>query len=56
MKSNDVYIAYVMSYMWVIEAVFKKWVIAYYSRMKWKFKIFDPFKSPKFYAEFIGDK
>jgi len=31
---------YIMSQMWVIDAFFKKWVIAHYSRMEKNFKIF----------------
>ena len=33
------YIAYVLSHMWVVEVFFKKWVIAHYSRTEYNFKI-----------------
>ena len=52
-KSDDVYIAYVMSHMWVIEAFFKKWLIAHYSRMKPKFKNSKPYNVTLIYADFI---
>ena len=47
------YIAYIMSHMWVIEAFFKKWLIAHYSRMKPKFKNPKPYNVTLSYADFI---
>ena len=53
LQSYDMCIAYVMSHMWVIEAFFKKWLIAHYSRMKPKFKNPKPYNVTLIYADFI---
>ena len=50
------YITYQMSQIWVLEAFFNKWVIAYYSRMEQNFEIPNPAHDAKFYEEFNYDK
>ena len=55
-KSYDVYIAYVMSHMWVIEPFFKKWVIAHYSRIRLNFENPNPYQNPLDNTEVIYGK
>ena len=47
------YITYIMSHMWVIEAFFEKWVIAHYSRITSKFQNLKPYNIYFNYADFI---
>ena len=53
MQSYDMYITYIMSHMWVIEAFFEKWVIAHYSRITSKFQNLKPYNIYFDYADFI---
>ena len=53
MQSYDMYITYIMSHMWVIEAFFEKWVIAHYSRITSKFQNLKPYNIYFNYADFI---
>ena len=53
MQSYDMYITYIMSHMWVMEAFFEKWVIAHYSRITSKFQNLKPYNIYFNYADFI---